>query len=357
MTPAGETPTTSSERAARNRLIAWRRADAATWTAIAREFGISQSIAKRAEREHLRALAEEDVLDQFDGRELLARVIRAQLGALDRLEQLAAGRAYKPAARRGYERNLRARVVPAFGHSRLARLTRADVQIWVDSLEGAPSTIRNAVTALRALFAWAIPRGLAQANPTRDLRLPSGEKVRQRIASPAEAAALIAALQSRDQALFGLAVYAGLRVGEILALRWEAINLDALTIRVERSWDASSRQFVKPKSRAGTRIVRIVDKLALLLADHRVLTNHPVGGLLFASDRVPSQPGHPTASSPPLRSLAGCRTATAWTPRGTTHLRLDDDRRWRQREGAQQLPRARQHCGDLRPLWAPHARL
>jgi integrase len=36
--------------------------------------------------------------------------------------------------------------------------------------------------------------------------------------------------------VFGLAVYAGLRLGEILALRWEAIDLDALTLRVERSW-------------------------------------------------------------------------------------------------------------------------
>ncbi|MEK6326294.1 MAG: tyrosine-type recombinase/integrase [Actinomycetota bacterium] len=214
------------------------------------------------------------------------------------------GHPYKPSTRRGYERNLRGRVLPAFGATRLARLTRQDVQLWVDSLDGAPSTVRNAVTALRALYAWAIPRGLAQVNPTRDLRLPSGERERDRIASPTEAAALVEALQPRDQALFGLAVYAGLRLGEILALRWESINLEGLTLRVERSWDASSRQFVKPKSKAGTRTVPIIDRLALLLADHRVLTNHPTGGLLFVSDRVADQPVHPT----PLRR----RLHTAW---------------------------------------------
>jgi integrase len=62
-------------------------------------------------------------------------------------------------------------------------------------------------------------------------------------------------------------------------LRWEAIDLDALTLRVERSWDASSRQCVRPKSKAGTRTVPIIDRLAVLLADHRVLTNHPAAGL------------------------------------------------------------------------------
>jgi len=214
------------------------------------------------------------------------------------------GHPYKPSTRRGYRRHLLGHTVPAFGASRLARLTRQDVQVWVDSLDGAPSTVRNAVTALRALYAWAIPRGLAQTNPTRDLRLPSGEKERDRIASPTEAAALVEALPPHDQALFGLAVDAGLRLGEILALRWEVIDLEGLTLRVERSWDASSRQFVKPKSKAGTRTVPIIDRLAMLLADHRVLTNHPTGGLLFESDRVPEQPVHPT----PLRR----RLYVAW---------------------------------------------
>ena len=115
------------------------------------------------------------------------------------------------------------------------------MQLWIDSLDGAPSTVRSTVTALRALYEWAIPRNLAQANPTRDLRLPSGEKARERVASPAEAAALIEALAPSDQALFGLAVYGGLRLGEILALEMVGVDLDLLALRVERSWDATAR--------------------------------------------------------------------------------------------------------------------
>jgi integrase len=33
----------------------------------------------------------------------------------------------------------------------------------------------------------------------------------------------------------------------------------------------------------------------MLLADHRVLTNHPTSGLLFVGDRAPDQPTHPKA--------------------------------------------------------------
>ena len=228
------------------------------------------------------------------------------------------GQPYKPSTIRAYKRALRDRAVPAFGPARLARLIRSDVQLWVDSLDGSPSTVRNAVTALRALYGWAIPRNFAQTNPTRDLRLPSGEKARDRVASPAEAATLIAALQPRDQALFGLAVYAGLRLGEILALEWSAVDLDLLALRVERSWDASARQLVKPKTRAGSRTVPIVDRLARLLADHRVLMNHPTSGLLFASERVPGQPTHPT----PLRR----RLYAAWEDAGLEPLGLHEGR-------------------------------
>src|SRR5919197_1871288 len=121
---------------------------------------------------------------------------------------------------------------------------------------------------------------MATVNPTAGLRLPAGGKARNHIATPAEARDLIAALDPRDQAALGLAVYAGLRLGEVLALDWSSIDLDAGTLRVERAWDHGALEFVAPKSEAGMRTVPIVKRLALLLADHRVLTDHR-DGLLF----------------------------------------------------------------------------
>jgi integrase len=210
------------------------------------------------------------------------------------------GKRYRPSVIRGYARELRARILPALGASRLARLTRADIQVWADSLAVeslAPNTIRNAVTPLQALYGWAIPRGLALANPCTGLRLPSGEKARDRIATPAEAAVVISALPSNDQAALGLAVYAGLRMGELVAIEWEAIDLDARTLRVTRAWDEKSHLFLDAKSKAGqNRTVPIVDRLATLLADHRVLMNHPESGLLFPGAWDATRPASPGGS-------------------------------------------------------------
>lgn len=214
------------------------------------------------------------------------------------------GGVYKPSAVRGLRRDLNNRVVVAFGASYLREVTLPDVQRWADSLAAdglAPSTVRNIVTALRALHAWAMPRGLATINPTTGLRLPTGEKARDRIATPVEARTLIAALEPHDQAALGLAVFAGLRRGELLALHWEDVDLDAGVLHVRRAWDAGGLQVVAPKSKAGTRTVPITERLALLLADHRVLINQS-DGLLF--------PGrHPTGRSRRARSTGAWRSA------------------------------------------------
>ncbi len=58
-----------------------------------------------------------------------------------------------------------------------------------------------------------------------------------RIARPDEAATLIAALPLKDHALWATALYAGLRRGELQALRWKDIDLDQNLLHVHRSWD------------------------------------------------------------------------------------------------------------------------
>lgn len=228
------------------------------------------------------------------------------------------GQVYKPSTSRGYRRELRGRVVEAFGGSRLGELTLPDVQRWADGLAAsalAPATVRNVVTSLRALYGWALPRGMAIVNPTLGVRLPTGGTARDRIASPAEAARLIASLRPTDRAALGLALYAGLRLGELLALDWCAIDTGAHTIQVRRSWDHGAREYVAPKSKAGTRTVPILGRLGLLLADHRVLTNQ-TGALLFAG-----RSGQP-ASHNALRD----RMRSAWRVSGLVPLGLHEAR-------------------------------
>jgi integrase len=106
-------------------------------------------------------------------------------------------------------------------------------------------------------------------NPTTGLELPAVRGRRDRIATPAQAAALIAALPETERALRATAFYAGLRLGELQALRDSDVDLAAGVIHVQRSWDKVAGP-IAPKSRAGVRKVPIVSVLRVHLAERRL---------------------------------------------------------------------------------------
>jgi integrase len=146
-----------------------------------------------------------------------------------------------------------------------------------------PSTIRNALMPLRALYRRALERGELAVNPTAGLRLPAIRGRRDRIASPAEAAKLLAALPEADRPLWACAMFAGLRRGELLALRFEDVDLRAGLLHVERAYDPVARIYVEPKSRAGKRTVPLPAVLREHLAAARLRAGRP-HGLVFGVD-------------------------------------------------------------------------
>ena len=146
------------------------------------------------------------------------------------------------------------------------------IQDLVDRLVArglAPSTVRNSVLPLRAIFRRAVARSEVVKNPTLGLSLPAVRGRRERVARPEEARALIAALPAGDRALWASALYAGLRRGELQALRWQDVDLDAGLIRVERSFDQKAGP-IEPKSRSGRRRVPLARPLRAELLAHRV---------------------------------------------------------------------------------------
>lgn len=208
-------------------------------------------------------------------------------GAKAGLIRTRGGDTYKPSAIRSYEQALRDHVLPGLGGSRLGDVRRPDVQELADRLLAAglgASTVRNAVLPLRVLYRRALARGEVAVNPTAGIELPAARGRRDRIASPAEAAALLAAVPEADRALWATALYAGLRYGELAALAWEQVDLQAGVLHVARAWDPKAQQFIAPKSRAGERRVPIPALLREHLIAHKLRSGHSQG-LAFPGGR------------------------------------------------------------------------
>ena len=204
------------------------------------------------------------------------------------------GKAYKPAVLRLYRHDVETYVLPELGGFRVSQLRRRDVQALVDELVGrglTGSRIRGIVNALRAVLRRPLQDDELAVNPTDRLNLPADSKPRERAASPMEAADLLAALPVEHRALWAVAFYAGLRRGELRALRWSAID-DAVTeIRVEHGWDEVEGE-IEPKSAKGIRRVPVAGALRLILLEHRARTGRRGADLVFG--RTATEPFTPT---------------------------------------------------------------
>ena len=152
-------------------------------------------------------------------------------------------------------------------------------------------------------------------NPCTHLRLPAVRGRRERIASPDEAEQLLAALPERDRAIWATALYAGLRRGELMALRWEEVDLAAGVIHVERVYDEKERVEVEPKSRAGRRTVPIVGALRDVLVEHKARERRDTGLVFGSSAKTPFQP-----------SNVWRRAQTAWKRAGLKPIGLHEVR-------------------------------
>jgi integrase len=203
------------------------------------------------------------------------------------------GDPYKPSATRSYEAALRDHIVPRLGRTRLADVQHRDVQPIADDLlaEGRdPSTIRNALMPLRVIFRRAVEDGDLVVNPCTHLRLPAVRGRRERIASPEEAQRLLGALPEHDRPIWATALYAGLRRGELMALRWTDVDLASGVIRVEWAYDEKEHVEIEPKSRAGRRTVPIVGALRDILVEHKA--NQARTDLLVFGGDAPFQPSN-----------------------------------------------------------------
>ena len=130
---------------------------------------------------------------------------------------------------------LNARIVPYWGAWELGDVRSIHVQQWVNSLtDVAPSTVRELYAVLRQMLDRAVKYGYLARNPC-DLvagDLPVKQPGVYVFLTRGEVDALLAAAPARFRALLWLATATGMRIGELQALQWDAVDLAAGTVHV-----------------------------------------------------------------------------------------------------------------------------
>lgn len=254
-------------------------------------------------------------------RRRLAEALNEWLDDLDADRVRPRGRpAYKPATKRGYRQHVELYLRPSrLGDLRIVEVQRADVQAFCDELLSggmAPGTVANILCPLQAFFRRLEQRGVMTVNPATRLDLPApGKRRPKQIVCSAEALKLVEALDAQDRPLWATAFYAGLRRGELQALRWRDVDLGRGVIRVERSWDQYEGP-VETKSDASRRSVPLLAVLRDHLDEHKLRSSGDPEALAFG--RSVTMPFAPTATDK--------RAKGAWRVAGLQPITLHECR-------------------------------
>jgi integrase len=199
-------------------------------------------------------------------------------------------RQLKPSTLRGYRSIMNAHLLPAFGGRRLEQITSADIEQWRAGLcavdgprlqkssqsnsEGGAGLVARPLTnnsknhimvLLHGVFArackvWSLPVNPVAAVERHPTRLSGDIEV----FSPEEVWALVRAAESeQDRALFLTAAFTGLRLGELIALRFRDVDFTGSLVRVRASWSVGA--LTTPKS-GKVRSVPLAPEVAQVLA-------------------------------------------------------------------------------------------
>ena len=189
-------------------------------------------------------------------------------------------------------RNYTRHVVERFGKTRLTNLNAVEIQDWLNDFctRYSRQSVEHVYQMLKLMLSHAVSRGYISRNIVVHgrIRIPSRDKERIAVPSIEEARRLLAALAQREPAerhaafharrvAVHLAIFGGLRRGEICGLQWENVRFDRGLIQVRQS--LSQLDGLKaPKTKAGVRDVPISPTVLDVLLEAHVAQGSPATG-------------------------------------------------------------------------------
>ena len=179
----------------------------------------------------------------------------------------------KRSTQKRYQSTLKTHLLPAFGDLRLCDLQRVEIQTFVlQKMDNGLSwetadLLRNLLSKIyRCAKKWGFFSG---DNPASEIDLPEKKSVREKyVLMPGQIPEFLAALKEPFHTMALLGILTGLRVGEILGLRWSDLDFRSAQLRVTQRYYRGDID--SPKTRASQRTLplppRCLDALKRLEA-------------------------------------------------------------------------------------------
>lgn len=192
----------------------------------------------------------------------------------------------KYATQEHYQYVVNTHLLPEFGNVQVRLVSRESIQTFLAGKlkEGLSwRTVKHIRTMLGTILGTAEFWGYIENNPVRKTRLPRrGLQPEKTILTPEQLGSLLEKVSEPSRSLVWLLVLTGLRIGELLALRWQDVDLEAGLLRVRRT--LYEGRFDEPKTRSSNRTVPLSNKGVEVLSSFRKKSQKP-DDLVFCSKK------------------------------------------------------------------------
>ncbi|WP_030547704.1 tyrosine recombinase XerC [Streptomyces albus] len=253
----------------------------------------------------------------------------------------------RPKTYQGYESVVRVHLVPGLGRKKIRTLRAAEVRTWLARLAAecqcckhgwdkerpepqccaageccmtllSRRMVQSIHAVLRNALQNAVREELIVRNVAQLVQVPTPSYDTGKGLSVADARLLLReSVEDRLHALYVLALVLGMRRGELLGLRWDAVDFDRETLTIERALQrvGGELRLVRPKTLASVRTVPLPPLVVKALGEHceRQAQERAAAGMgwkehgLIFTSRIgtPLEPDNLRRSWDPLRKRLG----------------------------------------------------